>query len=553
MIRFSAIVSIVVVALGLLVTGAASGKLVLVYLSIGVAALALVLLIAGVLVWRAEIFGEPAASTTAAGDQPAEFTSAGEPVGVRAGGPGAAQVAAPAAAAPGDRAQAGRNPAAAYGGPERVDAGDRTAREFPPQGPGPRENLVRPERSKRDDRARQGRGNGDPDPRGERGARQGRSAREGQGARENLSAREKMSARDGLRPSQSPGASQDPGDDPGTERPDGPRPAWERFAAQPSGPAGQPASLTGGQEPSRNRRADNEVGPATRAEATARQEGALRRPGAPSAVPPGSGFAGRPDPAHSAASGHDTELGTAASAAASPALPPLRRPNSTAQDDAQPGHGLPPAPSQAAPAESAAAGGRAPAASGSSAAGRAVSGSLFDPAAARLASSAPTTNAPRPPASSPAAPTPVQAGDPAAQTPGFAPTTAGPAPTTAGPAVGTAPAASPIAGNGVPGAAPVAGAQVPGSPVTGSPAADGSDGGATGVGSPAATRPAAEVAVGGPQVTVVPGIARYHMPDCILIRFLGEDDLEAMPLGRAEESGCVPCRACRPERALAGA
>jgi len=41
------------------------------------------------------------------------------------------------------------------------------------------------------------------------------------------------------------------------------------------------------------------------------------------------------------------------------------------------------------------------------------------------------------------------------------------------------------------------------------------------------------------------------MPDCILIRFLGEEDLQVMPLGEAEETGCVPCRACRPEKELA--
>jgi hypothetical protein len=47
----------------------------------------------------------------------------------------------------------------------------------------------------------------------------------------------------------------------------------------------------------------------------------------------------------------------------------------------------------------------------------------------------------------------------------------------------------------------------------------------------------------------VPGIARYHTPDCILIRFLSDDDLETMTLQAAEKSGCAPCRACRPEQA----
>jgi hypothetical protein len=54
-------------------------------------------------------------------------------------------------------------------------------------------------------------------------------------------------------------------------------------------------------------------------------------------------------------------------------------------------------------------------------------------------------------------------------------------------------------------------------------------------------------------VSVVPGIARYHTADCILIRFLGDEDLETMTRQAAEESGCVPCRACRPDKATATA
>jgi hypothetical protein len=52
-------------------------------------------------------------------------------------------------------------------------------------------------------------------------------------------------------------------------------------------------------------------------------------------------------------------------------------------------------------------------------------------------------------------------------------------------------------------------------------------------------------------VSVVPGIARYHTADCILIRFLSEDDLEKMSLQAAEKIGCAPCRACRPEQPAA--
>jgi hypothetical protein len=47
----------------------------------------------------------------------------------------------------------------------------------------------------------------------------------------------------------------------------------------------------------------------------------------------------------------------------------------------------------------------------------------------------------------------------------------------------------------------------------------------------------------------VPGIARYHKADCILIRFLSADDLEVMSRRAAEAADCAPCRACRPDRA----
>jgi hypothetical protein len=75
---------------------------------------------------------------------------------------------------------------------------------------------------------------------------------------------------------------------------------------------------------------------------------------------------------------------------------------------------------------------------------------------------------------------------------------------------------------------------------------------------PAAQQPAAEEpAAGGPagetgpvriQVTVVPGVARYHRSECILIRFLGAGDLEIMTRQEAEEAKLVPCRACQPDQ-----
>jgi hypothetical protein len=49
-------------------------------------------------------------------------------------------------------------------------------------------------------------------------------------------------------------------------------------------------------------------------------------------------------------------------------------------------------------------------------------------------------------------------------------------------------------------------------------------------------------------VKVVPGITRYHRGDCILIRFLTADDLETMTKQEAADGGCVPCRACQPDK-----
>ena len=78
MIRFGAIVSVVAVAIGLLIAGAVSGELPLVYVSIGLAALALLMLIAGVAVWRDEVFGATAATqkTLRLGSDEAESATA---------------------------------------------------------------------------------------------------------------------------------------------------------------------------------------------------------------------------------------------------------------------------------------------------------------------------------------------------------------------------------------------------------------------------------------------------------------------------------------------
>jgi hypothetical protein len=48
-------------------------------------------------------------------------------------------------------------------------------------------------------------------------------------------------------------------------------------------------------------------------------------------------------------------------------------------------------------------------------------------------------------------------------------------------------------------------------------------------------------------VTVVPGVPRYHRPDCVLIRFMPDGDVRKQPTAQAKESGCTPCAACQPE------
>jgi hypothetical protein len=66
-------------------------------------------------------------------------------------------------------------------------------------------------------------------------------------------------------------------------------------------------------------------------------------------------------------------------------------------------------------------------------------------------------------------------------------------------------------------------------------------GGTGGIKDAGDTRPAGQV------VTVVPGVPRYHRSDCILIRFMGDSDLQKMPAWAARKAGCTPCRACYPD------
>ena len=49
------------------------------------------------------------------------------------------------------------------------------------------------------------------------------------------------------------------------------------------------------------------------------------------------------------------------------------------------------------------------------------------------------------------------------------------------------------------------------------------------------------------QVTVVPGVPRYHEENCILVRFMDDTDIQRMTEREAAQAGCTPCRACQPD------
>jgi hypothetical protein len=210
-----------------------------------------------------------------------------------------------------------------------------------------------------------------------------------------------------------------------------------------------------------------------------------------------------------------------------------------------------------------AAGSRSPAAETSSSGGRPADApekpDVFRPAAAGTAVSG--TAAKPAPAATPAG-AGAMTGEPDADAPA-SDTAAEPARAQAGPAVTVPPSTSPAgtgetdaalpggtgdqepdtsmsegqAGNGEP-----AGSQE--SPAS-RPASDDQDNGAAGESSAAGDDEM--------QVSVVPGITRYHKSDCQLIRFLSADDLEVMTKRAATDAGCVPCKACKPDQVASGA
>jgi len=481
-------VSVVAIALGLLVAGAVSGALVLVYVAIGVAVLALILLVAGVLIWRDEVFGAEDGA-----DRREQLSDQAAAVGASADhaarGYGAAERGRPAARSavvtPADRqaveaSPAGRNgrptePVRASPAPRRGQADDERARDRHADAGRERDAAAthaEPERSRHEDPRRD-----------ERRGRDDRTERLGAQPvvaaaashsdrpdpfRQQPDAR-RVSAEDQRDARRAPGEDQrDARRAPGEDQPDSPRLRSE----------GQPTAV--------GRRSEDQLD-----RSVPRPEG---QPDAPRRRPE--------DQPESRQGLPDTAATRSMSARAVPAVNPA-------------------ASTQAA----------APAGPEPTAASAAGPGSTRVPAGAP-----PETAADRPPATR--------------QNTQVAPAIRNPSPGTApdAPAVREPAARTPAgAGHTIASAAPAAASAAPAgapAPVSAAPAA-----GATRAAPPAPQ----SSAIPSPDVTVVPGIARYHKKDCILIRFLGDDDLETMSRERAEESGCVPCRACRPEMELATA
>jgi hypothetical protein len=523
MIRFGVIVSVVVAAIGLLVVGAVAGDLTLVYVSIALAAVALLLLIVGVAVWRDEVF----ASSARRDERELAAAGAVGKVGRAANGPGAVE-GWPDRPAP----RPGPAPAAGSG----LQGGD--TREFAISVGAPPDRDAPAERDRRSGESRpaeQLSRPADPAPRPGREVRhRERTGRE--------AGTEDWPGRD-LAAAGSPGRGGAALDRPGRDAAPGDRSAREAAAADRT--ARETASA---HRPDRVERYPTVIGPEgyesaddpTRLAHRLDSLADLGRQADPDAPGSPRTRTGRPGGQRlPAAASIDPLTGVAGewkSAAEPVAAPPSPTPvaASTAPDTPAPastrdrgsqslvpptesGHDRP----QGGPDRSDIAAADSPA--GSLAWPHVPSGAGARPFAEAATIAAADLVFPAPPARTPAArdeDLAIATRSPAA--PSSAPAAA------AADAVGTAAKGEPDASAGS-------------GPAEPAKAAAATDGGA-------AAGPATGL---DDQVSVVPGIARYHKADCILIRFLSEDDLEVMSRRDAEAAGSAPCRACRPERSPA--
>jgi hypothetical protein len=496
MIRFGVIVTVVVASVGLLIVGAVAGDLTLVYVSIALAAVALLLVIVGVAVWRDEVF----ASSGRRDERDLARVGAVGRVGRAATGPSVVE------GWPERRLQGGdtRECAIPVGAPPDRDApAERDRRSGEPR---PAEQPLRP---------------ADP------AARPGREVRR-RDPRDREAVTEDWPGRD-LAAADRPGRDAAAAGWPGPDAAQGERSARDAAAADRAAretvsahrpdrveryPVLGPERYESADDPTRlAHRLDSlaDFGRQADADATGSARSRAGRPGGQRSPAPIDPLAGPPGDRWSVAE----PLAGASSTGRAAARPTGTEQGATADADApQPSRAVSPTPVSAttAPSTTGAAtakdlGSRGPVPPAESGPGRRESG--------RDRADGPVADSPAGPSAWPHVPSGSGARLPAE-------------------AASAATAAPPDLVGTV--AASEAGASAGASPGTAGPAA--TDAGA-----------AAGPAVGlDDQVSVVPGIARYHKADCILIRFLSEDDLEVMSRRDAEAAGCAPCRACRPDR-----
>jgi hypothetical protein len=485
-IRFGVVLTVVLAAMGLLAAGVLGNSLLLVYLAIGAAALAAVMLTVGVVIWREEVFGDSPAGQAA--DQ------------VAGRSPALAAVGGPAAGGP----AAGPSPAALSRHPdrpehperldwlERPDQAERLGRSERPERPerSGRERSDRPERPERSEREHSERD--EPQKLAEPAARLGsavlgqsalRSATRSEAPPDATTARERpMSAAEQDSPARRETAA----------APSGPRP--QRALRSPSGAPPEPAPerpVPGprrGDTPKSGEPAADDVWPRSRAR---------REPAAESAAGIGAwSFFAKP-----------TELSV------------------TEADGGEAGGGE--------------AGG-----------GEAGGGDAGRPAVAQdAAAEVGDVRDPGEPSDAAATADAAEAAPDAAHQPGAEPAVSRDRATDK-PAAQDEPAepARPEQASAAAEQASAPDAAIAGLETTDEPAAGST--GDTPTGSAAGHGHAARDQ--GTEVTVVPGITRYHRGQCILIRFLGPEDLETMTLQAAEAASYTSCKACRPEQQLAG-
>ena len=454
MIRFGVVLSVVLIAIGLLVTGVVAGSLLLVVISIGVALLALLVLIGVVISFRHEIFGRTPIGVTAAGTSLAAPAGQGatqgrpvrpEPVTAAAltGLETASRPARVSLAEPAERATSDRP------GPPPAEVRDRSRAKQEPGQPGAAPaGPVSP-----------------PDVR-----------QKGAAARSKAQAAPLPQAPKPAEPA-APAAARTRAD---------PDESGQREPAAAAERA-RPDSTTAGPAGSRSATAANREGADRGRLATQHGAGRLDRP---SAEQPGDRDHAEPHRA-SRLERESVRAAGARSAAAETAIP-AGAPAVAARDSAAASAGAAAKPAE--PTASAAASGRTP--------------GKPDPAEAP----------PLPTAEAPPLPT-------------------------AEPARSDEQRDQEEAGSERTRQAEAAEAPAPVAAVASEPA----------IASTADDTPAGESAAGDDamQVSVVPGITRYHRSDCQLIRFLSADDLDMMTKQAATENGCVPCKACKPDQLAA--